>query len=66
MLTPRKPSALLLETLVICILATPFLQGRGKLDVIHLTNGDTITGESAKCSEISLVAPRGFEPLFPA
>ncbi len=45
MLTPRKPSALLLETLVICILAIPFLQGRGKLDVIHLKNGDTITGE---------------------
>ena len=45
MLTNRKPSALLLETFLICILATMFLQGRGKLDTILLKNGDTITGE---------------------
>ena len=45
MLTNRKRSALLLETCLICILATMFLQGRGKLDTILLKNGDTITGE---------------------
>ena len=45
MLIQRKPSALLLEILVIWILAVPFLQGRGKLDTILLRNGNTITGE---------------------
>ncbi len=45
MFRPRKASALLVETLLVCCLAAPFLQGRGKLDVIHLRNGDTITGE---------------------
>ena len=45
MLISRKPVTLLIETGLICIIAIPFLQGRGKLDVIHLRNGDTITGE---------------------
>ena len=45
MLNPRRFSVLLLETLLLCILTIPLLQGRGKLDVIHLRNGDTITGE---------------------
>ncbi len=45
MLRPRKPSALLVKTLLFFILAMPLLQGRGKLDVIHLRNGDTVTGE---------------------
>ncbi len=45
MLRPRKPSALLVKTLLFFILAMPLLQGRAKLDVIHLRNGDTVTGE---------------------
>ncbi len=48
MLISRKPVTLLIETGLICIIAIPFLQGRGKLDVIHLRNGDTITGENTR------------------
>ena len=45
MLTPGKPSTLLVETLLIFVVAAPLLQGRSKLDTILLKNGDTITGE---------------------
>ena len=45
MLKPRYLSTLLVKALLICSAATPGLLGRSKLDVIHLRNGDSITGE---------------------
>ncbi len=45
MLKSKNIPTLFMKLLLICATASPCLMGRSKLDVIHLSNGDTVTGE---------------------